>query len=749
MRMKTTKEVEKIVLTSGSLNCGGRCILKAHVREGRIVRISTDDDIKDTPEMPQLRGCLRCRSYRDYMYHPDRLTHPLKRIGNRGEGRFERINWDEALDTIAAHTKRIMSQYGPEAIYLNYATGNAGKVAERVWMARLMGLYGGYLSYYGTYSTACTQVATPYTFGTNNTGSSREDWVNSKLIILLGWNPAETIHGTNTAYYLKLAKEAGAQIISIDPMYSNTAVALADQWIPVRPTTDSALLDAMAYVMIAEGLHDQKFLDTYCLGFDEEHMPLGISAGNSYKSYVLGAGEDKTPKTPAWAELITGVSQDVITQLARKYATLRPGALIQGYGPQRHAYGEQVVRSGAVLAAMTGNIGVAGGWASGSGRPARGISLATIPIPNPCKAQISMFTWPDAITHGAGMGADFGVKGVEKLSVNMKLIFNLGGNCLINQHSDINGTAKLLADESLVELIVDSGHFITASAKFADILLPADNFMERDDIVTPWLYGDYVLYLNKAVEPVAECRNGYEWIRDLAVKLGIESQFAEGRTQEQWLRYIVDETRKVDSEFPPFEELKAKGGYRRQYSAPDIAFKKQIADPTHNPFPTPSGKIEIFSPRLWNMKKPQEIPAVPKYIPAWEGPEDPLTEKYPLQCIGHHYKRRVHSSFDNTGWMEEAGAQEVWMSPPDALKRDLKNGDMVKLFNDRGSIIMPVKVTPRIMPGVVSVPQGAWWTPDESGVDRRGSINVLTKYQPTPLAFGNPQHTNLVEIIKV
>lgn len=746
--MPEAENAEKIVLTAGALNCGGRCILKAHVQDGRIVRISTDDAITDTPEMPQLRGCLRCRSYRNYMYHPDRLTHPLKRIGKRGEGLFERIDWNEALDTIASHTKRTMKQYGPEAIYLNYATGNSGKASEPMWMARLLGLYGGFLSYYGTYSTACTQIATPYTFGTNKTGSSREDWVNSKLIILLGCNPAETIHGTNTAYYLKLAKNAGAEIISIDPMYSNTAVALADQWIPVRPTTDCALLDAMAYVIISEGLHDQKFLDTYCLGFDEEHMPPGVASGNSYKNYILGQGDDKMPKTPVWAEAITGVSRNIIIELARKYATLRPGALIQGYGPQRHAYGEQIVRSGSVLAAMTGNIGVKGGWASGSGEPARKINLATIPVPNPCKAKISVFTWPDALSQGVGMGADFGVKGVAKLSANIKLIFNLGGNCLVNQHADANGTAKLLANENLAELIVDCGHFLTPSAKYADIVLPADNFMERQDIAEPWLYGDYVLYLNKTVEPVFECRNGYEWISDLAARLGIQAKFTEGRTLEQWLKYIVDETRKTDCEFPMFEELKAHGVYRRQYSEPDIAFQKQIEDPKNNPFPTPSGKIEIFSPRLWNMNKPQEIPAVPKYIPAWEGPEDPLREKYPLQCIGHHYKRRVHSSFDNTDWMEEAGRQEVWMSPPNALQRGIQNGDRVKVFNDRGSMVLHVKVTPRIMPGVVSVPQGAWWTPDENGVDRRGCINVLTKYQPTPLAFGNPQHTNLVEIIK-
>jgi len=748
MEQKNGDEQERVVLTSGSHNCGGRCVIKAHVRDNRIVKITTEDAAADDDKVPQLRGCLRCRSYRDRLYHPDRLQYPMKRVGKRGEGKFERITWDEALHVIAEQTQRIMKDYGPDAVYIQYATGNTGRTAEREWMKRLMGLYGGYLSYYGTYSTACTQVATPYTFGTNNTGSSREDWVNSKVIILLGWNPAETIHGTNTAYYLKRAKQAGAKMICIDPIYSDTAVGLADQWIPIRPTTDSALLDAMAYVIITENLHDQAFLDKYCLGFDEEHMPPGIPKGNSYKSYILGQSQDGIIKTPAWAETMTGIPKETIIQLAHDYGGNSPSALILGWGPQRHAYGEQVVRSATVLASITGNVGIKGGWASGSAYPARSEFVASIPIDNPSRAQISVFSWPDAIVRGTGMGADLSVRGVETLSSHMKLMFNLGGNCLVNQHADNNGTAKMLEDDSLLEFIVVSDHFMTASAKFADILLPADNMFERDDIVKAGVYGDYVIYMNKVVDTVFECRNGYDWISDLAEKLGLKDEFTEGRTLDDWLRYLVAETAKRNPGFPSYEEFKEKGIYRWQYDEPSIAFQQQIEDPEKHPFLTPSGKIEIFSPRLWNMDNPEEIPAIPKYIKAWEGPEDMLQEKYPLQCIGHHYKRRVHSTFDNTGWMEEAGAQEVWVSTIDADQRGLVNKDIVEVFNDRGIIQLPIKVTPRMMPGVVSVPQGAWWAPDEQGVDRRGCINTLTKYQPTPLAFGNSTHTNLVEIRK-
>jgi len=743
------KREENFVYTSGSHNCGGRCLLKVQVRDGRIVAITNEDDQPDTPSYFQLRGCLRCRAYRDRLYHPDRLLYPLKRVGKRGEGEFEQITWTEALDYIADKTKQVMQTYGPEAIYLNYGTGNAGQVSERTWLKRLLSLYGGYLSYYGTYSSACTSIATPYTYGTSQTGNSREDWVNSKLLILLGWNPADMVWGTNTSYYLKKAKAAGAKIVVIDPIYSNTAVSLADQWIAIKPTTDSALLAAMAYVLITENLYDAAFLNQFCLGFDEQHMPEGISPGNSYKSYILGLSVDKTKKTPLWAEAITGIPENVIIELARVYGTTKPAALIEGYGPQRHAYGEQIARSGPVLAAMTGNIGIAGGWASGKGNEARTHFVAAIPYENPCKAKISVFSWPDAILHGKGMGGDFSVQGVNCLSTNIKLIFNVAGNCLVNQHSDANQTSALLQDESLVECIVVNEQFMTASAKFADIILPADNMMERNDIVQSWAYGDYVLYMNQAVTTVGQCRNGYEWVSDLAMRLNLKDEFTEGKSLDEWLQYLVRQTAKQNPGFPDYETFKAQGIYRWHHDKPAIAFEKQIANPSQYPFPTPSGKIEIFSARLWGMNKPAEIPAIPQYIPTWEGPADPLREKYPLQCIGAHSKRRAHSTFDNVKWLEEVERQEIWINSMDAADRGIRQNDRVQVYNERGRIELPAKVTSRIMPGVVSVPQGAWWMPDAQGIDQRGSINTLTKYQPTPLAFGNPQHTNLVEIKKV
>lgn len=744
----------KIVPTSCVHNCGGRCLLYAHVQDGVITRITSDQYEPDDPDLPQVRACLRGRAQRNRVYHPDRLKYPMKRVGKRGEGKFERVSWDEALDTIASELQRIKETYGNEAIFVMYGTGVYGQISQ-AWITpnfggalpRFLNMFGGFLNYYNTYSSACYTTAAPYTYGVA-TGNSPDDMVNSKLIVLFADNPAETrMGGANGYYYLQKAKEAGARIIVVDPRYSDTAMALADEWIPIRPTTDNALIDALAYVILQEGLHDQEFLDKYCLGFDEEHMPPGIPPGNSYKRYILGLGEDKTPKTPEWASRITGVPVDTIVRLARQIATMKPCCLLQGYGWQRHAYGEQPVRALPVLACMTGNVGIPGGG-PGLRNGGHSITMGWMPAgENPVKAAISCFMWPEAILRGHEMTAADGVRGVEKLSTDIKMIWCYASNTLINQHSDINRTAEILADETKCEFILVHDVFMTPSARFADILLPDVTHFEREDIVTFSSGIGYAIYHQKAIEPMYECRSVYEVCSALAERLGFGDRYTEGKTEQDWLRECVEVARQAHPDFPTFEEFRRKGIYKLKPERPFIAFEAQIKDPENNPFNTPSGKIEIFSPRLWEMNNP-EIPAIPKYIPAWEGPEDPLREKYPLQLIGHHYKRRVHSTFDNVPWMEEAARQELWMNPQDAAKRGIKDGDLVRVFNDRGEVILPVKVTPRIMPGVVSMPQGAWWTPDAQGVDRRGCINVLTKYHPTPLARGNPQHTNLVEVEK-
>lgn len=747
------KKADELVLTTCStVNCGGRCLIKAHINNGVVTRLTTDTKA-DTFELPQLRACIRGRGYRQFVYNPDRLKYPLKRVGKRGEGKFERISWEEAIDYIAKELTRITEKYGPASRYSNYASGHSGSIIGAGNMIqRLFGLTGGYLGFHNSYSSAQTTNATPFTYGTTQTGSTLDNLSHSKMIILWGHNPVETRFGV-TDFYVRKAKENGVKIVVIDPRQSDTAVALADEWIPIAPTTDAAMMDAMTHVIITENLYDKSFVDQYCVGFDENHMPDGVPEGESLKSYILGE-KDGVPKTPEWAEKITRVPASTIRRLAREYATNKPSALMQGWGPQRQAYGEQFVRGGTVLAAITGNVGVKGGWASGAGY----ISLVkTTAVPkgdNPVGLTIPCFLWTDAIVRGTEMGAKDGVKGLaeeqDTLPVNMKAMFNLAGNTLINQHSDCNKTAEILSDESLLELIVVSEIFMTPSAKFADILLPSNTFMERWDVGTTWAPSQQAILSQKCIENMYESKSDYEWMTMLAKKLGVEQKFTEGRDELAWIKWSIEESRKTDPDFPTFEEFKKEGIYQVSLEGNSVvAFEQQIKDPKNNKFETPSGKIEIFSKALWDMNDHEEIPAIPKYISSWEGPEDPLTEKYPLQLIGWHYKRRCHSTFDNNKWLEEAGPQVMWMNERDAAARNIKDGDRVKIFNDRGEVHMPVKMTNRVIPGTIAIPQGAWWSPDKDGVDQRGNVNTLTSQRPSPLAKGNPQHTNLVEVASV
>lgn len=758
-------EADRLVWQSCMVNCGSRCPLHLHVKDGTIIRVETDDTGDDEFGMHQIRSCVRGRSIRQRVYDPDRLKYPMKRVGKRGSGEFERITWDEAYDLIADKLKEVVEQYGNEAVYINYATGMLGAVVSKSWppgssaIARLMNCYGGYLNLYGTYSTAQIAAAMPYTYG-SGANNSIEDIVNTKLVVFFGNNPAETrMSGGGIIYATQqFVKQSGARFIIIDPRYCDTSVGGADEWIPIRPGTDAALVNALAYVMITENLHDKEFLDTYAIGFDKEHMPEGYEDQDSYQDYILGTGADGTPKTPEWAAPITGIPARRIVQLAREIALAKPAYIAQGWGPQRHANGEQAARAIAMLSILTGNVGLPGG-STGAREASFSIPFTAFPtLENPVKTAISVFLWPDAITRGPEMTAKAdGVRGKEKLDVPIKFFWNYAGNCIINQHSDHNLTAKLLEDDTACEMIVVIENHMTSSAKFADILLPDVTNFEQTDIATQGSAGNlgYAIFCEKAIEPMFECRSIYEICTAIAARLGVEEAFTEGRTQEDWLRFCVDATRERNPNFPDFETFREMGIYKiGNTGTPSVAYASFRADPVANPLTTPSGKIEIFSPRLHDMGKDWELPegdvitGLPIYAETWEGVSDPLRAKYPLQMIGHHYKQRTHSTYGNIPWMQEAAPQEVWINPLDAQARNIKLGDLVEVFNDRGRIRLPAKVTTRILPGVVSVPQGAWFKPDANGVDVGGSVNTLTRYHPSPLAKGNPQHTNLVEIVK-
>ncbi len=745
---------ERVVRTGcPAHNCGGRCVLKLRIKDDVIVGIETDDRPSDTIEDPQLRACIRGRAYRRRQYHADRLKYPMERVGKRGEGRFERLGWPEALDKVAVEFGRIKKTYGNAALFVPYGTGSYNQINGRQAAQRLLNLFGGSLGHYNNYSGACMAAATVSVYGTEVTGNQRQDWLNSRYILMWGWNPSEMRDGTNTEFFLRKAREKGARIVCVDPRMTASAVALADEWVPIRPGTDTAMMSAMAYVMVKEALCDAEFVKTHCVGFDDTQMPAAVKDAETYKDYLLGT-RDKVPKTPQWAEGICGVPRDTIARLAREYATRKPGVLYQGYGMQRRAYGEQVVRAGCVLAALSGNVGVPGGWAGGLAlqAPDGGPLWNVFPAGrNPVAVSIPSFLWTEAVVRAGELGPQHGLRGADKLATGIKGIYAVASNALINQHANINRTAKILQDERLVEFIVVQDNFLTPTARFADVLLPAATQFETWGVEDGWKYGDEVLLAPKVVEPAFETKSDYEICAEIARRLGVGDAYSEGRNERQWAEWSLDAYRKARfPKLPALADLERAPSpvYASPVATPAVAFVEFRRDPAAHPLPTPSGKIEIFSQKLHGLNNPKEIPAVPKYIQEWESPFGAEARTYPLQAIGHHSLARVHSTMSGVDWLEEAFPQRVFMNPIDAAARGLKNGDVARVFNGRGETRLPCRLTARIMPGVVAIPQGAWWTPGQDGVDTAGSVNVLTSERWTPLAFGNAQHTVMVEVKK-
>ncbi len=734
-------EAERQVAIASFNDCGAKCLMSARVQEGCVLEITPDTSV-----MP-FTGCARGRAYRQTFLTADRLRYPMERAGKRGEGRFRRISWEAAAERIAGEIRRTGQAYGPSSRYVSPASGVSALLRGDRFMKRLLGLEGGSLNYYNYYSAACANYVMPYVYGTVECGHTEEDMLNAGMIILWGHNPSANHYGPFYNQRLTRAKEKGIPIVVIDPRKSESVLTYADEWIPIKPSTDSALADAMAWYIWKNGLQDQAFMDGFCLGFDEDHMPEGVPAGESYHSYLSGS-KDGVEKTPEWAHEITGVPAESIRRLAEQYARTKPACLMPGLAPQRTGNGEQFYRSMAALACLTGNVGKSGGSSGGTPWTPTHLLPDFSAVDNPYKGAIPSFLWTKAVEDGPCMTPrEDGITGVEKLDSSIKLIFNLANGLLLTQHSNVNETVRLLSDERKVETLVVSDLFMTSGALFADLLLPAPSFFEVDNIVPPWVTDNYLLYNQRCMEPLFGCRFEYEWIRETAARLGREEAFTEGKaTQDEWMRALYEETRRSEPELPPFDEFRRAGCFVFEAGDLHIAFKDIIEGKGR--FDTPSGKIEIFSKTLYDMGDPQQIPGLPRYVACAEGPEDPLKKKYPLQLIGYHTKRRCHSIHENNPLMEEMEPPVLWIHPEDAAERGIRNGDLIEVFNDRGCVRIPALATDRIMKGVTALSEGGWFRPASDGADERGCINVLTSSRPTPLAKGNPQHTNLVQVRK-
>lgn len=752
---------EKIVWNHCAINCPGRCALKLHVKDDEIVRVETYATDTDDMDDVQPRACLRGRSYRAWVNHPDRINYPMKRVEGtkRGDGKYERITWDEAIDIIAKNYREVVGKYGQEAVYMNYCTGNYG-VTARPWF-RLLATLGGYTAFYGNYSLAQLTWITPYMFGKKvSAGSSINAADDAKLVLMFGTSPVETRQGGAVSHhdYVRMREKTKGKIYVIDPRFNDSLSGHSDEWLPINPGTDAALVSAIAYELIKGDMVDIDFLHKYCVGYDEETLPESAKGQNkSYKDYILGAGYDKVEKTPEWAAPITGISADRIRSLAKEIGTTKPVFVDQGWGPQRRSNGEMTGLAICMIAILTGNVGLPG-TSNGLREGSYSVNLTSLPDgTNPVKTKISVFSMVDAIDRGHEMTekAD-GVTGADKLSTDIKFVINYAGNCITNQNSDINWVHDVMSDDGKCQFVLGSDILMTDSLKYSDVILPDLFRLEQASMIGTGGDSAYMLAGSEPYAPKYERKSAYDAAALIAEALGKGEEFTEGRTQEDWLKFCYEKSREKDTALPTYEDAMKMGVYtRKNPKGAVVVMDKFREDPEANPLATPSGKIEIYSEKLatyieqHDFREDDFVAPIPVYCPEWYGAET-TTDEFPLQLTGFHYRGRLHSSWGGIEILKELNPEEAWINPSDAEARGIKQGDQVRVKNQFGEVQVLAKVTPRVVPGVVAMAQGAWHNADMKGdrVDFGGCINTLTTHRPSPLAKGNPQHTNICQVRK-
>ncbi len=759
-------------------NCGGRCLNKVLVRDGVVIRQKTDDTHADTPDFPQQRGCARGRSQRKQVFAVDRLRYPMKRKNwapgggkkeLRGQDEWVRISWDEALDIIAGEIKRIGEKYGNRAIFL----GGGSEIG------RTLSLAGGSTGHWGTTSWGTWRYG-PAKFGmaegfSTTSINDRLDLRNSQLIVIWGANPAWSAMGNPTYHYLQ-AKKAGAKFVIIDPIRTQSVEMLGAEWIPIRPTTDHAMLLGMAHTLITEDnpatnrLIDWEFLNRCTVGFDADHMPEGADPKENFKDYVLGT-YDGTPKTAEWAAEICGIDALTIRRLAREIATTHRAALLTGWAPARVRNADSWPQMFMTLGAMTGHMGESGRMtgvschrhtANGGSNLVSGGGSGVPGIKNPVTDSINDNEMWDAILTGTY------TKGGKPVEIDIQMIYHGHGASLQTR----DGMSKGIEAHRKVEFVVSQGHFLTTNSKYADVVLPITTEWEREGGL---LTGnrEMLIYYTKITEPLFECKSD-QWVAiELAKRLGFKAEevypisekqqvfnqlvgakvIKEDASGMETLLTITDAdiaewgvTGKPQQGRITLKEFQEKGIYQVPRRPGDkfgyIAFEDFRQDPEKNKLKTASGKLEIHSRALADLIKGYgwtEIDPIPTYNPAVEGYEDTFSDwkgkvkgEFPLQAINPHYPRRSHTIFDNVGWLREAFPNQILMSSHDAAERGIKNGDTVLLSSRHGKVLREAQVSESVMPGVVGVPHGAWVEMDEKlGIDKAGADNILCGAVPT------------------
>jgi biotin/methionine sulfoxide reductase len=683
----------------------------------------------------------------------------------RGRDSFVEVDWDEALDLVAAELLRVRSDFGNASIYAgSYGWSSAGRFHHaQSQLRRFMNLFGGCTTAKDTYSYAAGEVILPHVAGSMpqllQEHTSWQSVIESgSLVVSFGGmamrNAQVNAGGTGDHSQpddMRKAKDAGVEFVSISPCVNDTLAELDATWIPVRPNSDMALMLALAYTLVRDGLHDEAFLQRYCTGFDR------------FLPYLTGA-VDGQPKDPKWAENLTGIPAATIVELAGKMAS-RPTLINASWSLTRQHNGEQTYWMLIVLAAILGGIGQPGrGFAlglatvNGVGNHRQSLPWAALPTgQNPTDSFIPVSRIADMLLNP---GASFDYNGGQYKYPDARLVYWAGGNPF-HHHQDLN---RLRQAWQKIETVVVHEPFWTATARHADIVLPTTVGLERNDLSCS--SRDSFLFASSQVsKPCLSSRNDHDIFAALARRLppgsssdpNFEEAFTNGLGEEAWLRELyrqsADRGREAGIELPDYDAFMKTGVIRLDPPArPKVMLEAFRNDPEAAPLSTPSGRIEIFSETIAGFDE-QKMTGHPVWTEPGEWLGSPLTEEFPLHLVTHQPDRKLHSQLDHSSYSRAGkirGREPCRLNPLDAGRRDIVDGDVVRLFNNRGACLAGAVLDKGVREGVVMMATGAWYDPDlekDSGCCKHGNPNTLTADMPTSaLAQGPAALSCLVEI---
>lgn len=669
-----------------ALDCPDACAMLVQVENGRAQKLRGD------PNHPVTRGflCGKVTRYLDREYAADRLLYPQKRVGSKGSGQFERISWDEALDTIAQRLGSIASDYGSEAI-LPYSYAGTMGVLNNAGMDRRFFHRLGASRLDRTICSATGSAALTATQGLRY-GTEPERFRDAKLI--LAW--AANIHGTNVHLwpFIVEARRQGAKLYTIDPIRTRTA-ALADRHFPIYPGSDLALALGLAHVIIGEGLHDRDYVENYTLGFD-------------------ALRERVRPYNPERVAALTGIAKEDILQLAREYATTRPAVIRVNYGVQRSERGGAAVRAIAALPALTGSWREVGGGLQLGTSQAFHLNRTALEMPE--LQRRSPLGREGRVINMAELGK--ALTQLDEPPVKAMVVYNSNPAAVA---PDQNVVLRGLRNPDLFTVVLEQ--FQTDTADYADILLPATTFLEHTDLY--FAYGHYHLQLARAVVPPAgEARSNVEIFRALAARMGFEEPCFQD-SEDDMIRALLD------SDHPflkgiTLERLEQEHSIRLNISAPGEPFLPFA----QGGFGTASGKCEFGAETL-------------EYSPPVESRlgDEALRLKYPLELISSKNDDSMNSTFGNRTAVDKE-TSILHMHPSDAAPRGITDGDRVRVFNDRGSLVLNVAIGAMVAPGVARAPSTRW--PKRSPGGR--AANALTSDRLADMGGGPTFYNCLVEV---